>query len=59
MADIGYNLTEWNSGTVLLVIAGWASLVYRILAEERILVRDAGWSRFATRVGYRLIPGLW
>jgi protein-S-isoprenylcysteine O-methyltransferase Ste14 len=56
LADIGYNLTEWNSGTVLLVIAGWASLVYRILAEERILSRDAGWSRFVTGVRYRASP---
>ena len=59
LADIGYNLTEWNSGTVLLVIAGWASLVYRILAEERILSRDARWSRFVTGVRYRLLPGIW
>jgi protein-S-isoprenylcysteine O-methyltransferase Ste14 len=44
---------------VLLVIAGWASLVYRIVAEERILSRDAGWSRFATRVRYRVLPGIW
>jgi len=59
LADIGYNLTEWNSGTVSLVIVGWASLVYRILAEERILSRDAGWSRFATRVRSRVLPGIW
>ena len=59
LADIGYNLTEWNSGTVLLVIAGWASLVYRILAEERILSRDARWSRYTTQVRSRLLPGVW
>jgi len=59
LADIGYNLYEYNFGTVLLVIAGWASLVYRIRAEERILSQDAGWSSYAALVRYRLLPGLW
>jgi len=59
IADIGYNLQEWNFGTVLLVIAGWASLLYRIHAEERILSHDAGWSAYAALVRHRLIPGLW
>ena len=59
LADIGYNLREWNSGTVLLVIAGWAALVYRIVAEERILSRDAGWSSYAALVRHRLLPGIW
>jgi protein-S-isoprenylcysteine O-methyltransferase Ste14 len=59
VADIGYNLQEWNFGTVVLVIAGWVSLIYRIYAEERILSQDAGWQEYTTRVGYRLIPGIW
>src|SRR5262245_16242243 len=29
VGDIGYNLQEWNLGTVLLTLAGWASLLYR------------------------------
>ena len=41
LGDIGYNLEEWNIGTVLMVLAGWAALVYRIRAEERIL-QEAG-----------------
>lgn len=57
--DIGYNLEGWNYGTVLLVAAGWASLVYRIFAEERMLARDDGWQDYARKVRYRLIPGLW
>jgi protein-S-isoprenylcysteine O-methyltransferase Ste14 len=58
-ADIGYNLQEWNFGTALLVVAGWASLLYRIHAEERMLSRDVGWPDYAASVRYRLIPGLW
>lgn len=59
IADIGYNLVEWDWVTVLLVAAGWASLVYRIYAEERVLSRDAGWPAFAASVRHRLIPGIW
>ena len=59
IADIGYNLQEWNFGTALLVMAGWASLLYRIQAEERVLSQDARWSTYAASVRYRLLPGIW
>jgi protein-S-isoprenylcysteine O-methyltransferase Ste14 len=59
LADIGYNLYEYNFGTVLLVITGWASLFCRIRAEERILSQDAGWSSYVALVRHRLLPGLW
>ena len=59
IADIGYNLQEWNFGTALLLMAGWASLLYRIHAEERVLSQDAEWSAYAALVRYRLFPGLW
>ena len=42
-----------------MVMAGWASLLYRIHAEERILSHDAGWSAYVASVRYRLLPGLW
>jgi protein-S-isoprenylcysteine O-methyltransferase Ste14 len=59
LADIGYNLEEWNVGTVLLVAAGWMSLVYRIHVEEQVLCRHAGWPDYVARVRFRLVPGLW
>jgi protein-S-isoprenylcysteine O-methyltransferase Ste14 len=59
LGDVGYNLQEWNVGTVLLVLAGWASLFYRIRAEERVLSADPGWRSYADGVRHRLIPGLW
>jgi protein-S-isoprenylcysteine O-methyltransferase Ste14 len=59
MSDIGYNLQEWNFGTALLVLLGWVSLIYRILAEERVLSQDPGWPEYAALVRYRLIPGIW
>jgi len=59
LADIGYNLMEWNSGTALLVTAGWVSILYRIHAEERVLSHNAGWSAYVALVRHRLLPGLW
>jgi protein-S-isoprenylcysteine O-methyltransferase Ste14 len=59
LADIGYNLQEWNSVTLLLVSVGWASLVYRIHAEERVLSQHAEWPAYVVLVRYRLFPGLW
>lgn len=59
LADIGYNLQEWNAGTALMVVTGWASLLYRVRAEERILSLDAGWRTYTGRVRYRLLPGIW
>jgi protein-S-isoprenylcysteine O-methyltransferase Ste14 len=59
IADIGYNLQEWNSVTLLLVLVGWASLVYRIQAEERLLSQHAEWPSYVVLVRYRLFPGLW
>lgn len=59
LADIGYNLQEWNVGTLILVAAGWVSMLYRIHAEERVLSRDANWGNYAARVRFRLVPFVW
>jgi protein-S-isoprenylcysteine O-methyltransferase Ste14 len=59
VGDIGYNLQEWNYGTVALVLAGWTSLIYRIYAEERIISHDAGWPNYAATVRYRILPWVW
>jgi protein-S-isoprenylcysteine O-methyltransferase Ste14 len=59
IADVGYNMQEWNLGTALMVLAGWASLLYRIRAEERVLAQHRDWPAFVASVKYRLVPGLW
>ena len=59
LSDIGYNLQEWNIGSLLLVLAGWIALVYRIRAEERVLAGDTRWTDYRAAVRYRLIPGVW
>ena len=59
VADIGYNLQEWNSVTLFLVFVGWASLVYRIYAEEGVISQHPDWPAYITRARYRVLPGLW
>ena len=59
MADIGYNLQESNFVTLLFVLVGWASLVYRIEAEERVLSQHAAWPAYLALIRYRIFPGLW
>jgi protein-S-isoprenylcysteine O-methyltransferase Ste14 len=59
LADIGYNLQEWNFVTLLLVLVGWMSLVYRIHAEERVISQHAEWPAYVVSVRYRLFPGIW
>jgi protein-S-isoprenylcysteine O-methyltransferase Ste14 len=59
VADLGYNLQEWTPVTVLMVILGWASLLYRIHVEEQILSRHDRWPDYIGRSRYRLIPGVW
>jgi protein-S-isoprenylcysteine O-methyltransferase Ste14 len=59
IADIGYNLQEWSSVTLLLVLVGWTSLLYRIHAEERVLSQHPEWPAYVVLVRYRLFPGMW
>src|SRR6266481_4881558 len=59
VADVGYKLKDWNFVTLLLVLVGWMSLVYRIQAEERLLSQHPEWPAYVGLVRYRLFPGLW
>lgn len=49
------NPTPWNTAVYLSVAT---LLVLRILAEERVLVRDPAYAAFMAEVRYRLAPGL-
>ena len=59
IAGIGFNLQASNLATLLLLFLGWASMVYRIRAEERVLSKNPGWPAYVGLVRYRLVPGLW
>lgn len=46
----------WIGGAALVAIT--VSLVPRVLAEERVLAEDPAWREYASRVRYRLLPGI-
>ena len=59
MAASGPALGSWLAAT-LLVIFSLPFLLYRAVTEDRILqVELAGYSDYAARVRWRLIPGIW
>jgi protein-S-isoprenylcysteine O-methyltransferase Ste14 len=49
------NPTAWN---LAIYATSWLIQVGRIIAEERMLIRDRDYQDFAARVPYRLIPGI-
>jgi protein-S-isoprenylcysteine O-methyltransferase Ste14 len=59
IADLGYNLQLRNFDSVLFGLLGWACMVYRIIAEERVVSKDPNWAAYVAAVLYRLLPGLW
>ena len=59
LAHIGFLLvrpTWWNAGLYSLQAA---LLLLRIAAEERVLLTDPSYQRFAEQVRYRLLPGVY
>ncbi len=51
----------WGLGAAgaALELALLAAVVWRIRAEEALLSAEPGWSAWAARVRWRLVPGLW
>jgi protein-S-isoprenylcysteine O-methyltransferase Ste14 len=59
LGHIGFLLvrpTWWNAGLYTLQVA---LLMLRIKAEERVLLTDPSYRRFAEQVRYRLLPGVY
>jgi protein-S-isoprenylcysteine O-methyltransferase Ste14 len=59
MAASGPALGSWLAAA-LVVILSLPFLLYRARTEDRILqVKLAGYSDYAARVRWRLVPGIW
>jgi len=57
---VGIPLALGSYWALLLVIPGMVILVFRILDEEKMLTQElAGYSEYAQRVRYRLMPYVW
>jgi protein-S-isoprenylcysteine O-methyltransferase Ste14 len=55
---IGFLLMAPNPFNLCVYGLSFAGQIYRILAEERLLMRDPDYVAFAKRVRWRLVPGL-
>jgi len=56
--NVGYLMSNPSGRNLLLVIMVAAGLVYRLIAEERLLCRDNAYRDYVKAVRYRLVPGI-
>jgi protein-S-isoprenylcysteine O-methyltransferase Ste14 len=59
LAVTGVVLSHPSPSNVAVLLIWTAIQARRTLAEERVLQSDPAYRRYAARVRYRLIPGLW
>ncbi|MEO9968257.1 MAG: isoprenylcysteine carboxylmethyltransferase family protein [Hyphomonadaceae bacterium] len=57
ISHVGYLLLAPSFWNLAVYVFGWAFLVARIYAEERILSEDSDYRSFKENVRYRLVPG--
>jgi protein-S-isoprenylcysteine O-methyltransferase Ste14 len=58
MMHVGFLLAMPSLSNALLYVTALAMQIVRILREERVLGQDVAYRTFATRVRYRLVPGI-
>jgi protein-S-isoprenylcysteine O-methyltransferase Ste14 len=56
--DLGFVLPNLGWQNLLVVLVLWSLQTGRILREEKVLVKDATYRRYADKVRYRLLPGV-
>lgn len=58
IAQAGYLLHNPTISNALIYVVGWGLQVARVWREERHLLQDEAYRAYATRVRFRLIPGV-
>ncbi len=58
ITHIGFLLSMPSISTVMLYATTLIVQVFRLLREEQVLMRDSAYRTFASRVRFRLVPGL-
>ena len=58
LTHVGFFLADVSLRNILVYSVGYCFQIARIVAEERMLRRDASYSRYCELVHYRLIPGV-
>lgn len=59
LTHIGFLLAAFSIWNVTVYAVCWAAMIFRIAAEETLLLRDADYAAYAQKVRSRLIPGIW
>lgn len=59
VSQIGILLAGPSLTNVLIIAMCWTLFIKRIIAEERLLLRDAAYQDYAAQTRYRVIPGLY
>jgi protein-S-isoprenylcysteine O-methyltransferase Ste14 len=57
--QLGFLMANFTGINLALYLAAWAFQLIRVREEERVLLHDEHYQRFADRVGSRLIPGVY
>lgn len=56
--DLGFLLPNFGWQNLLVVLLHWSLQTGRIIREERVLVQDPVYRRYAEKVRYRVLPGV-
>lgn len=58
ISHVGFLLTNLTLYNAMVYIAAYSFQLYRIVAEERLLMQDDSYRAYTKHVGYRLLPGV-
>jgi protein-S-isoprenylcysteine O-methyltransferase Ste14 len=56
--QLGFLLSNFGVQNLVVLVLLWSSQVFRVVREERVLIKDAKYREYAARVRYRFIPGI-
>ena len=58
VSQLGFLLVYFSAQNLLVYAAAWTAQYLRTVEEEKILRRDPDYQSYATKVRFRLIPGI-
>lgn len=59
LTHIGFLAISFMAANVAIYVLCWTAMVFRIRAEEDVLLRDPAYRDYAREVRWRLLPGIW
>ena len=56
--QVGFLSSNFGVRNLVVLVLLWGLQVYRVVREERVLVKDSRYREYAARVRYRFVPGV-